>query len=122
MAVTENPDGTKMVINRITGDQATYDSNGEVVNKTNSFYTKANNLLNTLEGTAKVGIGQLGAYYGGALQQVAINAGFNDDQVQSFINAFKNLENQGTLIRPEDVNKETKDFVQEVFKNIESIS
>jgi hypothetical protein len=120
ISVTKMPDGTEIRINKITGDTAKLDKDGNVVDRTLSTYTKFNNGMNAVLGTTQVGIAELAKNYTGFVQQLQNALGFDTTQSQKLIDTFADLEARGRTMRPEDINKSADKFVQDVYNELQS--
>ncbi len=120
ISVTKMPDGTEIRINKITGDTAKLDKDGNVVDRTLSTYTKFNNGMNAVLGTTQVGIAELAKNYTGFVQQLQNALGFDTTQAQKLIDTFADLEARGRTMRPEDINKSADKFVQDVYNELQS--
>lgn len=120
LTTTDLPDGTKQVINNITGDRVILDADGNVAQEFLGKYSKLNNFVNSLTGTAQVGIGELGKNYAGAVQQAALKFDIDAPGVQKLIDFFQDVETRGGVMRPEFVNQSREKFIQDAYKDIQA--
>ncbi len=109
LVVTKNADGTVTQRDKVTGDTATIDANGNIVSQTKSAYTKANEVAGGLIGTAQAGLGELGAALSATAQQLGVDS-------QATIDKFKAIQSSGELMRPEYVNQQSQAFVDEIYR------
>jgi len=120
LTTTDLPDGTKQVINNITGDRVILDADGNVAQEFLGKYSKLNNFVNSLTGTAQVGIAGLGKNYAGAVQQAALKFDIDAPGVQKLIDFFQDVETRGGVMRPEFVNQSREKFIQDAYKDIQA--
>lgn len=110
LVVTINPNGTITQRDRITGDTATFDADRNLIGQQKSFSTRVNETFNALTGTAVGSTGELLESWSGALRQ----AGLSNDEVTQF---FTRMKDAGERQRPEFVNKQATDFVNEIYRS-----
>lgn len=109
LVLIRNDDGSITQRDKITGDTATFDTDGRVLSQTKSLITRLNETVSTLSGTGVAGVGELGESWSQALRQ----AGLSTDDVTAF---FTRMKESGERMRPEFVNKQAQDFVNEIYQ------
>jgi len=109
LVLIRNDDGSITQRDKITGDTATFDTDGRVLSQTKSLITRLNETVSTLSGTGVAGVGELGESWSQALRQ----AGLSNDDVTAF---FTRMKESGERMRPEFVNKQAQDFVNEIYQ------
>lgn len=109
LVVTQNADGTVTQRDKATGDTATIDASGNIVSQTKSLYTRFNDVANSVTGTAQSGLAELGASLAAEAQQFGLDT-------QNLIEAFQSIQAAGERMRPEEVNRQARAFIDEIYR------
>ena len=73
LSITRNPDGSVTQLDKVTGDTATFDAQGRIIDQTKSAYTKANEAMQTFAGLTTQATGDLVASLSGASRLIGID-------------------------------------------------
>lgn len=109
LVVTQNADGTVTQRDKATGDTATIDASGNIVSQTKSLYTRFNDVANSVTGTTQSGLAELGASLAAEAQQFGLDT-------QNLIEAFQSIQAAGERMRPEEVNRQARAFIDEIYR------